>query len=169
MIIAISGISTTGKSTVARALAKKLKYKLVDLHALAEKINAFIGYDRERKSKIVSVYRLKKEIEKMKKKWPNMIIEGIFAHEFPADICIILRCRPDVLEKRLKKRFNWPTKIYENLLIEMEGTITKEALYYNKNVFEIDVTSKSTKQIVKDVESILGGKGNMFRAGKIKW
>ena len=176
MIVAISGVGGSGKTAVAEELAKRLnkagqKYKLVVLNKLAERTKAYIGYDSKRQSKIVKLGKLKAEVKKLSKKNPNMIIEGHFAHFFPADIVIILRCEPKVLEKRLKKKYDWPTKITENLEAEMISLITEESLPIHKpgTVFEVD-TSKGTKlQTAKVVEEIIKGKGMKYAAGKIDW
>lgn len=168
MIIAISGSGGTGKTTVAKLLAKDLNYRLIRLDVLAKKKKFIIGYDKKRKSKIVSVYKLKKELKKIEKKNSNLVLEGLYSHEFPADFVFILRCNPKILEKRLKKKYDWKTKIVENLEAEMIGLITQEALDYNKNVFEIDTTNKTVNQTIRKIKDVLKGK-EKYQAGRIDW
>jgi len=170
-IISISGVGGSGKTVVAKLLARGLKFKLVHLNELAKKKKLYIGYDKKRKSWIVSISKLKKEVKELSKKYPNLIIESLYAHEFPADVVIILRCRPDILEKRLKKKYSWPTKIIENKEAEMIGLITEEALDFHnkKNVFEIDTTKKAVGQTVKAVKEILSGRKEKYKAGRIDW
>lgn len=169
MIIAISGVGATGKTSVAKLLAKNLNYRFIKLDNLAKRKKFIIGYDKRRKSKIVSVYRLKKEIKKISKKNPNMVLEGLYAHEFPADFVFILRCNPKILEKRLKKKYKWKTKIVENLEAEMIGLITQEALDYNKNIFEIDTTNKTPNQTIRCMKEVLNGKKEKYHLGNIDW
>jgi len=169
MIIVISGVGAAGKTTTAKLLAKELKYKLIRLDKLAKKKKFFIGYDKKRKSYIVSISKLKEEVKKIAKKNPDLVLESLYAHEFPADFVFVLRCNPKVLEKRLKKKYNWPTKIVENKEAEMIGLITQEALEFNKNVFEIDTTRKTPQQTVKAMKEILSGKKSKYRAGNIDW
>lgn len=169
MIIAISGVGATGKTTTAKLLAKELKYKLVRLDRLAKRKKFITGYDKNRKSYIVSISKLKREVKKIAEKNPNLVLESLYAHEFPADFVFVLRCHPKVLEKRLEKKYNWPTKIVENKEAEMIGLITQEALDFNKNVFEIDTTKKTPHQTVKSIKEILGGKKSKYVAGEIDW
>lgn len=169
MIIAISGVGATGKTTIAKLLAKNLNYRLIRLDDLAKKKKFIIGYDEKRKSKIVSVYRLKNEIKRISKKNPNLVLESLYAHEFPADIIFVLRCNPKILEKRLKKKYKWKTKIVENLEAEMIGLITQEALDYNRNVFEIDTTGKTPSQTIKCMKEVLSGKKEKYKVGRIDW
>jgi adenylate kinase len=168
-VVVISGVGGTGKTTTAELLSKKLKWKLVKLNDLVEKTDAYIGYDEKRKSKIVSVSKLKKEVKKLAKKHSNLIIEGLYAHEFPADFVIVLRCKPDVLEKRLKKKYKWKTKIVENKEAEMIGLIAEEALDFHpdKKVYEIDTTKNTVAQTVGLIRRILEGKG--LKSRKIDW
>ena len=183
MIVSISGVGGTGKSNVAEMLVKTLnkkikqrkqKYKLVVLNKLAERIKAYSGYDKARKSKIVKMGKLKKEMKKLAKKHENIILEGHFAHEFPADVVVILRCEPRALEKRLRKKYKWPTKITENVEAEMISVITEETLLLHKpgTVFEIDTTRETAKQTARIIEKIINNKAAeraKYRAGKIDW
>lgn len=169
MIIVISGVGATGKTTTAKLLAKELKYKLIRLDRLTKKKKFVIGYDKKRKSYIVSVSKLKREIKKISEKNPNLVFESLYAHEFPADFVFVLRCHPKVLERRLKRKYSWPTKIIENKEAEMIGLITQEALEFNKNVFEIDTTKKTPKQTIKSMKEILAGKKSKYEVGKIDW
>ena len=175
MIVAISGSGGTGKTVVAEELVKRLKksgkkYKLVVLNKLAERTKAYAGYDKRRQSKIVKLGKLKAEVKKLAKKHKNIVMEGHFAHFFPADITIILRCDPRVLERRLKKKYDWPTKITENVEAEMINLITEESLPMHKlgTVFEIDTTRRTKIQTAKAIEDIMKGSKN-YAAGKINW
>lgn len=173
VVVAVTGVGGTGKTTTAKLLAKELKYELVVLNDLAEKLKAYVGYDRKRRSKIVNMKKLKVAVKKLAKKRKNLIIEGLFAHEFPADIVIVLRCNPKKLERRLKKKHKWETKIRENVEAEMIGIITDEALEKNKKVYEIDTTKNTVRQTTMMEKRILEGKGEKYRVllstRKIDW
>jgi len=168
-IIAISGCGGVGKTTVARLLAKRLGYKFLRLDVVAKRKKFFLGYDKKRKSWIVDMKKLRKEFLKLKKKNCDMVVESLYAHEFPADFIIVLRCNPKVLEKRLRKKYSWHTKVTENLEAEMLGIITYEALQRSKKVFEVDTSKKKPWQAVAAIEKILIGRGSKYKAGRIDW
>jgi len=183
VVVCISGVGGTGKTGVAKLLAKALnkkiksrkqKYKLIVLNTLAKRTKAYIGYDKARKSNIVSIAKLKKEVKKLAKQHENIILEGLFAHMLPADIVVVLRCDPRVLERRLRKKYKWPTKIKENVEAEMIGIITEEALLLHKpgTIFEVDTTRKTAKQTAKTIEKIINNDLEELAkhlAGKIDW
>ncbi len=167
MKIAISGTPCTGKTDMSELLSKKINYNLISINELAEKLDAFVGYDKDRESRILDMDRLEKEIKKLKS---NIILDGHTSHLFPVDIVIVLRCNPEILKKRLEKRYpSNPLKIQENLEAEILGVITSEAVMKNKKVYEIDTSEKSVKNNVDDILKILDGKTDDFKVGKIDW
>jgi len=167
MKISISGTPCTGKTEVSKLLSKKLKYKLIQVNELAEKLNAFTGYDKKRECNILDIKKLEREINKIK---DNFVIEGHTSHLFSVDIVIVLRCNPEVLKKRLEKRYPKNNlKVKENLETEILGVITSEAIMTNKNVCEIDTTDKKPEEVVDNILEILRGNINKFKLGKIDW
>lgn len=169
MIVSIAGVAGTGKTVVSKLLAKELKWKFIKLDNLAKRKKLFLYYDSGRRTHVVDLKGLKKEFRKEAKKYDNMVTESLYSHLFPSDIQIILRCNPKVLEKRLKKKYSWPTKIKENIEAEMINLITEEAMEQKKNVYEIDTTRKTSKQTVEAIKKILSGKGSEYKAGRINW
>lgn len=183
VIVAVSGVGGTGKTTAAKLLVKALnkkiksrkqKYKLVALNTLASRTKAYIGYDKARKSKIVSITKLRKEVKKLAKKYENIVMEGHFAHAFPADMVIVLRCNPRVLERRLRRKYKWPTKVTENVEAEMISLITEEALPLHRpgTIFEVDTTKSTAKKTAKTIEKVIKNEGDVRRkhiVGKIDW
>lgn len=167
MRIAITGTPGVGKSEVSRALSKRMKYELVRVNDLAEKLNAYRGYDERRESKILDMGKLREEVQKLK---GNFIVEGHVSHEFPVDVVIVLRCDPMTLKERLDKRYpKNPFKVQENVEAEKLGVITSEALMHNERVYEVDTTGKKVRETVDDVLRILRGETEGFEVGKIDW
>jgi len=167
MIVAISGVAGTGKTETARILARRMKWKLVRPDDIAKKKGLYLGYDRKRKSWIVNLEKLKKEIKKSEKENKNIIIESLYSHFLPADLIIVLRTKPNVLLKRLKKKYKWETKITENYEAELMGLISVE-IPKNKKFYEIDTTNSTSQQTAKKIENIIKGKAKNH-LGKIEW
>lgn len=139
MIIAISGTPGTGKSKIAKILAKKLNANLLSISKLIEKIPH--KYDRKRRTKIIDTKDLQKAVNRNIINGIN-IIEGHLSHLLKSDVLFILRCNPMKLSKILKAR-KWPKKkIEENIEAEILGSITIEALENTKlkAIFELDAT-----------------------------
>ncbi len=154
MIIALTGTPGTGKTAVAKILNEK--YEIVYLKDFEK---AKKEYDEERDSYIVDMDYLKKEVEKLRKKEGKIIVEGHYAHEFYADVIIVLRCHPDELRKRLEKRGYRKEKIGENVEAEAMSLITSEAInIHNKNVYEVDTTGKDPKVVAEEVIDIIEGR-----------
>lgn len=167
MKISITGTPCVGKSIVSEILSKELGYKLIRVNDLAEKYNAYRGYDRRLQSKILDIGKLKKEVKKIKE---NVILDGHISHELPVDMVIILRCDPEILEKRLKKKYPKNLiKVKENVDAEILGVMTSESVQRNKNVFEIDTTKMKPLEIVERILSIIKTKNKKYKAGKIDW
>jgi adenylate kinase len=160
MIIAITGTPGCGKSTVSKALNKKLKYILVDLNKAIKENKVYSGYDRKRKSYIVDIKKLSKFFKKIKK--GNMIIDSHLSHYLPMDIVIVLRCQPKELDRRMKTKKWGKEKRRENFEAELIGLISYEARQCNKKVYDIDTTDGRINRIINDILKVLNGKGNKF-------
>jgi len=167
MRLCISGTPGVGKSTVSEKLSENLGWKLFQVNEIAKKLDAFQGEDPLRDSKILDMEKIKSEIHKI---GGDLILEGHVAHEIPCDVVIVLRCNPDILEKRLEERYtNKPEKVAENVNAEILGVITSEAIRANDDVYEIDVSCKSVGEIIADIQNIIHGKVGDYEVGKVDW
>jgi len=149
MRIAVTGVPCVGKTTVSKLLAKKLGYKYVSVNDLAERLDAYIGYDDVLQSKIVNMSKLKKAVNAIKE---DFVLDGHFSHHFDVDVVVVLRCKPNILLKRLKKKYpKNEKKVRENLDAEILGVITSEVLEMRKKFFEVDVSKKKKEKIVEEI------------------
>ncbi len=154
MLIAISGTPGTGKSTVAKLLAKKLNLKYLNLNKLAGELGLIIGYDEKRKAKIIDVDALRSlELD-------DAVIEGHLAHYLNSDFLIILRCAPKELKERLEKRGWSKEKIRENVEAEFMNIIVEEAKELGKKFFQVDTTNRSPQEVVEKILKILEGRSS---------
>jgi len=158
MLVALTGTPGTGKSSVAKILRKK-GYKVIALNRVILKRKLIKGFDKKRKSWIVDIKKAERYLKEVEKKNKNkiIVIDSHISHLLNVDFAIILRCSPEELEKRLKKK-RWPKqKIIENVEAEIIDVIPVEAEENlgKENIVEIDTTRKKPEEIAKQVEIIL--------------
>ena len=156
MIISISGTPKTGKTAVAKALAKRLGWRLVSLNDLAREKKLYLGYDRSRRSRIVDIKKLRAEVRRVSKAHRNMVLESHYSHDMPCDAAVILRTNPGELRKRMRRAGWTKKKTEENIEAEIMEVVKGEALESAKRVLEIDTTGRTpawvAEQIVKKLK-----------------
>jgi len=172
LIIAVSGTPGTGKSVFARALARKLDARLVDLNALIKRKKLFkLDVDGVR---IADLLGIRVEFAKtMKNSNTSIVAEGLLSHLLPRKLLthvIVLRTRPRVLEKRLRARKYSNAKLRDNLEAEALSIILWEAVHEHgaAKVYEIDTTGIKVNTAVEMFLKALDGKTSL-RPGKIDW
>lgn len=143
MIILISGTPGTGKTTLAKLLAKKLNYKYLDVTRLIKLNKIAESYDKKRRCYIVDIKKLNKVLIEKVEQFPNLIIDSHLSHYLPekyADLCIITKCNLKELKKRLKRKKYNKTKIRENLDCEIFDICLNEAKEVGHKIAVVDTT-----------------------------
>jgi adenylate kinase len=161
-VICVTGTPGTGKTTLSKKLAKKLKFVYFDVNGFISKNRLSDGFDIKRKSKIIDTKRLNsaiiKELNSMEKeKYNGAIIDSHLSHYLPkklVKLCIVVRCNIKELSRRLSKRKYSKTKIDENLQAEIFDVCGEEARLAKHKVLVAD-TSKSFN--INDLAKKLGG------------
>jgi adenylate kinase len=177
MIILLTGTPGTGKTTISPLLAEKLGCQVVDINHLVEEKQLYTGLDPEKGYKVVDLDALEEELHKIlnfqeNSKHPKnnscKIIEGHLSHYFPnADLVVVFRTEPLILEDRLKKRDWQEVKIRENLEAEALDICTWESYQiHGKNVHEIDTSNITPENAVDIILEIISGKKS-FPPGSI--
>lgn len=158
-VICVSGTPGTGKTILSKRLAKKLGYLYFDVNNFILKNKLYGGYDRKRKTKVVDVSKLNKELikeiisltekpinEKLNKKIKKphgVIIDSHLSHFLPkkyVKLCIIAKCGISELNKRLKNKRYGKNKIRENLQAEIFDICLNEAVERKHKIITIDTT-----------------------------
>lgn len=151
MMYGITGTPGTGKSSTACELASR---GVRVLHLSETTAGYEIGKDGSRDTMVIDEERWVEEFEPF-----DGVVEGHLAHLLPCDRIVILRCRPDILAGRLKKRGYGAGKVKENALAEALDVILIETLEYfpPEQVYELDTTDKIIRECADQVEHFFHG------------
>ena len=139
--IIVTGTPCTGKTTLAKEIAKRFKFKYVDANKIVKDNNLSEGYDKERDCEIVDVKNLNRVLKAIIKEEYKVVIDSHLSHELPNDIvdlCIVTKCNLKELEKRLKERDHSKEKIRENLDSEIFDICFVEAKENNHEILIIE-------------------------------
>jgi len=157
--IIVGGTPGTGKTTLAKRLAKKLNFHYLDVNKIIEKYNISEGYDKKRDTKIIDTKKLNlaltKEIRNFKQSKEGIIIDSHLSHYLPkkyVDLCIVTKCNLKELENRLKKKKYSKSKVRENLDVEIFDVCLNEAKENKHKIIVIDATKDfSTNYISRKI------------------
>ena len=130
-VIIVTGSVCSGKTTIAKKLAKKNKSEYVDVNKIIDEHNLSDSYDKKRKCKVIDVEKLNKVLIKIiKNSKNNLVIDSHMSHFLPSkyvDLCIVTKCSIIKLRNRLKKRGYSKAKIEENVDVELFDVCLNEA------------------------------------------
>jgi len=152
MRIAISGLSGSGTTTAAKALAERLGYKLVSAGEIFRKMAEEAGVDLIQFSKMAEEdFEIDRKIDEIQKdiaeKEDDLVIEGrLSARLVRADLRIWLKAPFEVRVQRIAKREN---RSYEEVFRETSEREKSEKLRYRK-YYGIDVEDLSFYDLVID-------------------
>ncbi|MFB6242161.1 MAG: adenylate kinase family protein [Candidatus Nanosalina sp.] len=160
MKIGITGTPGTGKSTVSQ----HLDGKVVDLRDYLEEND--LGEVNENGEIEVDIEELR-ENPPEEPEDEDLVIEGHMAHFLDPDYCIVLRCNPEVLEKRLEERDYSDLKIQENVEAEAMDVILSQAVQNQEKVYEIDSTDGSVEEVVEEIKEAVDERKESY--GNVDW
>ncbi len=170
-IIAVVGTPGTGKKTVSSLLSSHLQIEYLDVNEFSIQRGAVIGkYGEEY---VVSTSKLRRFLLPITKGKPIVLSSHLLPSVLKrgeVELAILLRCAPNVLEKRLSARGYSQDKVRENVAAEILGVVAAEALkaFGVEKVSEHDTTNKSVADTVEEVLAVVLSKAPL-KAPSIDW
>jgi len=158
MRIIITGTPGTGKTKIAKELAKRTGYEFISMKDFVNQHKLFSKQAGKAKEKEVDTKILARSLIPYLKQFKNYIVEGHLACEIkiPADFIFVLRASPDVLKKRMLKRKYKTQKIDENLEAEMlDYCVQRAESVYRIAPLELDTTKRTIKQCSLEMEKAI--------------
>lgn len=144
--IVVTGTPGTGKTTVARRLAKIAGLTYVDVNNVISSHHLSEGIDRKRKCRIIDTAKLNNVLLKMIKTSDDvLVIDSHLSHFLPKNAvrgCIVTRCGLKTLNRRLNKRGYLESKVKENIQCEIFEVCLTEAKERGHNVFIVETDKK---------------------------
>ena len=168
MRFAVTGTPGTGKTTATELLESRLAaadgesadattpaLDVVHLNRILEDEGFYTEVDADRESKIADLDALDEWLRGR----DDVVIESHLAHHFDADRVAVLRCRPDVLEQRLRERGETEKKAAENAESEALDVILSETVEEHglESVYEIDTTDRAPGDVADELAAIAAG------------
>jgi adenylate kinase len=161
----VTGTPGTGKTTLAKALAKSIGANYVNVTQHVSKRKLYSGFDRERRTRILDVPRtrtsLRRELgtNRALSVIDTHIPEEILSREMVKQV-LVLRCHPGILERRLRNRGWKASKIRENVLAEIvDSCLSAAAKYFGRRkVIQIDTSRRKVQDCVDSAKRSVSGK-----------
>ncbi|WP_336363845.1 adenylate kinase family protein [Halalkalicoccus salilacus] len=152
MRVAVTGTPGTGKTTATELVESDLER--INLNRVVEREGLYTERDEDRDSLVVDLDAIEEWLGDR-----EGIVESHLAHLFPADRVVVLRCRPDELERRLRERGESEAKASENRESEALDLILSEAVseHGRERVYEIDTTDREPESIAREIERVIEG------------
>jgi adenylate kinase len=148
--VAVTGTPGTGKTTTTTLLDGPV----IHLNDLIREAGLWSERDEGRGSLVADLDAVREAVGD----WSG-VVESHLAHHLDADRVVVLRCRPDTLERRLRERGADEAKATENAESEALDVILSEAVERHglDSVYEVDTTDRAPADVAADIEAVVTG------------
>jgi len=152
--LVVTGTPGTGKTTATDLLAEERGVHVVHLNDLIREAGLYTERDEERDSLVADLDAAAEHLGD----WSG-VVDSHLAHYLDADRVAVLRCRPDVLERRLVERGEGEASARENRESEALDVILGEAVerFGEDRVYEIDTTDRDPEAVALELGRVLDG------------
>ena len=154
MRVAVTGTPGTGKTTATELLASD--FEVVHLNEVIREQELTTGHDDERDTLVADLDAVGSWLDDHE---DVVVVESHLAHEFDADRVVVLRCAPDVIERRLRERGESAGSARENAESEALDVILSHAVqnHGEDSVYEIETTDRSPESVAAEIEAVIAG------------
>jgi adenylate kinase len=166
--VVLTGTPGTGKTTASERLADE--YRVIHLNEIVSEEGLWTERDADRDSLVVDVDALAAWVDDhVDHVDPDdrVVLESHLAHLLDADRVIVLRCRPDLLDSRLRDRGESEAKARENAESEALDVVLSESVEKHgpEKVYEIDATDRSPDDVAAEIEAVVAGERDPSAGG----
>jgi adenylate kinase len=153
--VALTGTPGTGKTTAS----ERLPHSTIHLNDVVREHDLWTEEDTDRDSLVVDVDALAEWVDDHVESERVVVLESHLAHLLDADRVVVLRCRPDVLESRLRERGESARKAAENAESEALDVVLSESVQEHgpERVYEIDTTERTPEAVASEIEAVVEG------------
>ncbi len=158
MRVAVTGTPGTGKTTAVSLVETDLE--VVHANDVIREEGLYTEVDEERGTLVTDLDALGVRLgEYESRAGTGLLVDSHLAHHLDPSAVIVLRCRPDRLESRLRERGESAGKASENAEAEALDLVLSEAVSAVgiENVYEIDTTDREPAAVADEVEAVLAG------------
>jgi len=148
--VAVTGTPGTGKTSATTLL----DVPVIHLNDLIREAGLWSERDADRDSLVADLDAVREAVGD----WTG-VAESHLAHHLDADRVVVLRCRPDTLEERLRERGASEGKATENAESEALDVILSEAVERHgvESVYEVDTTDRTPAEVAAEIEAVVAG------------